>query len=99
MTDGVFGLTNPWIDGVIRLLMIVGLMTIVAMGLIYIERKVLGRFTVDDTVKFFTQAGVDLKREDTGKLFPVTDSARTVLDALLREATGGGAELMHPARV
>jgi len=62
-------------------------------------RKVLGRFTVDDTVKFFTQAGVDLKREDTGKLFPVTDSARTVLDALLREATGGGAELMHPARV
>ena len=43
MTEGLFGL-NPWFDGLIRLLMIVGLMTIVAMGLIYIERKVLGRF-------------------------------------------------------
>ena len=27
-----------------------------------------------------------LKREDTGKLFPTTDRARTVLDALLRAA-------------
>ena len=44
MTDGIFGLANPWLDGLIRLLLIVGLMTIVAMGLIYIERKVLGRF-------------------------------------------------------
>ena len=43
MPTGLFGL-NPWLDGVIRLLVIVGLMTVVAMGLIYIERKVLGRF-------------------------------------------------------
>ena len=62
-------------------------------------RKVLARFTVDDTVSFFKAAGVELKREDTGKLFPVTDSARTVLDALVREATGCGATLLHPARV
>ncbi len=62
-------------------------------------RKVLARFTVDETVAFFKTAGVELKREDTGKLFPVTDSARTVLDALVREATGCGATLMHPARV
>jgi len=62
-------------------------------------RKVLARFTVDDTVAFFKAAGVELKREDTGKLFPVTDSARTVLDALVREATHSGATLMHPARV
>jgi predicted Rossmann fold flavoprotein len=62
-------------------------------------RKVLARFTADDTVAFFKAAGVELKREDTGKLFPVTDSARTVLDALVREATRTGAELVHPARV
>ena len=43
MTEGLFGL-NPWLDGLIRLQLIVGLMTVVAMGLIYIERKVLGRF-------------------------------------------------------
>jgi len=62
-------------------------------------RKVLGRFTADDTVEFFRACGVELKREETGKLFPVTDSARTVLDALVRSATDAGAVLVHPARV
>jgi predicted Rossmann fold flavoprotein len=62
-------------------------------------RKVLGRFTVDDTVQFFRACGVEFKREDTGKLFPTTDSARTVLDALVAAATRAGATLEHPARV
>ena len=62
-------------------------------------RKVLRRFTVDDTVTFFREAGVEFKREDTGKLFPVTDSARTILDALVHEAEAAGALLVHPARI
>lgn len=62
-------------------------------------RKVLRRFTVDDTVTFFRAAGVELKREDTGKLFPVTDSSRTILDALVQQAEAAGAVLVHPARV
>jgi predicted Rossmann fold flavoprotein len=62
-------------------------------------RKVLRRFTVADTIGFFTAAGVELKTEDTGKLFPTSDSARTVLDALVREATRAGVRLIHPARV
>ena len=62
-------------------------------------RKVLRRFTVADTIAFFEAAGVDLKTEDTGKLFPTSDSARTVLDALVREATQSGTRLVHPARV
>jgi predicted Rossmann fold flavoprotein len=62
-------------------------------------RKVLKRFSVDDTVQFFRESGVEMKREDTGKLFPVTDSARTVLDVLIREARAAGAALVHPARV
>jgi len=61
-------------------------------------RKVLGRFTVADTVAFFGAAGVEFKTEETGKLFPVSDSARTVLEALLREAGRAGAVLVHPAR-
>ena len=40
--------------------------------------------TCRETVAFFASCGVTLKREETGKLFPVTDRARTVLDALLR---------------
>jgi predicted Rossmann fold flavoprotein len=62
-------------------------------------RKVLRRFTVADTIAFFEAAGVTLKTEDTGKLFPMSDSARTVLDALVREAMQAGTRLLHPARV
>jgi predicted Rossmann fold flavoprotein len=62
-------------------------------------RKVLLRFGVADTVAFFRELGVELKREETGKLFPVTDDARTVLDALLRAAREAAVELRHPWRV
>jgi predicted Rossmann fold flavoprotein len=62
-------------------------------------RKVLRRFGVDDTVRFFAERGVALKREETGKLFPVTDRSRTVLDALLGACLDAGAVLRHPWRV
>lgn len=62
-------------------------------------RKVLKRFTVADTTRFFADLGVTLKREDTGKLFPTTDKARTVLDALLDAASAAGVALVHPWRV
>ena len=62
-------------------------------------RQVLRRFGADETVHFFDQLGVELKREETGKLFPVTDSARTVLHALLHAVSDAGASVVHPARV
>lgn len=62
-------------------------------------RRVLSRFTVERCVAFFDELGVELKREDTGKLFPVTDDAHTVLDALLGAARASGVELRHPDRV
>jgi predicted Rossmann fold flavoprotein len=62
-------------------------------------RKVLRRFDVPATVAFFRELGVALKREETGKLFPTTDRARTVLDALLGAVRGAGAALQHPWRV
>lgn len=62
-------------------------------------RKVLRRFDVPATVAFFREHGVALKREETGKLFPVTDRARTVLDALLEAAHIAGVEIVHPWRV
>ncbi len=62
-------------------------------------RKVLRRFDADRTVEFFGELGVELKREDTGKLFPVTDEARTVLGALLGAARAAGVSLVHPDRV
>lgn len=62
-------------------------------------KKVLRRFDVTPTVAFFNELGVKLKREETGKLFPVTDDAHTVLDALLRAAADAQVTLRHPARV
>jgi len=62
-------------------------------------RAVLRRFSVTDTIDFFLAQGVELKREETGKLFPTTDRARTVLDALLSAASDAGVELRHPWRV
>ena len=49
-----------------------------------VVRNILAAFDEQATVRWFNSLGVELKREATGKLFPVTDSARTVLAALLR---------------
>lgn len=62
-------------------------------------RRVLARFGVEPTIDFFRALGVELKREHTGKLFPTTDDAHTVLNALLTEARRVGVELRYPARV
>ena len=62
-------------------------------------RNVLRRFDVPQTIDFFQGLGVELKREETGKLFPSTDDAHTVRDALLREAHRTGVEIRHPWRV
>jgi hypothetical protein len=48
-------------------------------------KHVLRALSVGKTVEFFEQIGVELKEEPLGKMFPVTNRARTVLDALLRE--------------
>ncbi len=62
-------------------------------------RKVLRRFQVPDTVAFFRELGIALKREETDKLFPTTDSARSVLQALMRAAEQAGVKIQHPRRV
>lgn len=45
-------------------------------------RNVLAAFDAQATVEWMRRVGVELKVEATGKLFPVTDKAKTVLDAL-----------------
>ena len=61
--------------------------------------KVLRRFDVPETTEFFREQGVELKREETGKLFPTSDNARDVLNALLRAAREAGVSIQHPRRV
>ncbi|MBA2116414.1 hypothetical protein HOV93_36030 [Planctomycetes bacterium FF15] len=62
-------------------------------------KKVLNRFTQPQTIEFFAELGVRLKREPTGKLFPTTDKARTVLDAMLAEVDRLGIEICLNHRV
>ena len=45
----------------------------------------LNQFDQDDIIDFFQSRGVTLKEEDHGRMFPVTNSARTILDTLLAE--------------
>jgi predicted Rossmann fold flavoprotein len=51
------------------------------------------RFSADDTVAWFEARGVRLKREEDGRIFPVTDSSDTVIDCLIQEAKAAGVRL------
>jgi predicted Rossmann fold flavoprotein len=64
-----------------------------------VVRRILRGFPVHETIDFFREIGVMLHEEADGKLFPDTNRARTVLDALLREAARCGAALATAQRV
>ena len=51
------------------------------------------RFSAADTVAWFEAQGVQLKREEDGRMFPVTDSSETIIDCLLTEAKAAGVRL------
>jgi hypothetical protein len=62
-------------------------------------RRILRTLPVADTVAFFRAIGIPLHEEADGKLFPDSNRARDVLDALLRETTSLGAVLATGQRV
>ncbi len=64
-----------------------------------IVRNVLAAFDENATIAWFESVGVILKREPTGKLFPITDSARTVLNALVGRCGTLGVKLWTDHRV
>jgi predicted Rossmann fold flavoprotein len=64
-----------------------------------IIRRVLRALPVDATVRFFESAGVTLHEERDGKLFPDSNRARDVLDALLNQAACHGVEQLWSHRV
>jgi predicted Rossmann fold flavoprotein len=64
-----------------------------------VVRNILAAFDAAATVRWFQSLGVELKREPTGKLFPVADSARAVLGALLRRCEALNIVLQTDSRV
>jgi predicted Rossmann fold flavoprotein len=51
------------------------------------------RFSAEDTIAWFEARGVRLKREDDGRIFPVTDSSGTIIECLIDEANAVGVRL------
>lgn len=64
-----------------------------------IIRRVIRGFPVADTIRFFQGIGVGLHEEADGKLFPDSQRARDVLNALLNETGRAGATLTADTRV
>jgi predicted Rossmann fold flavoprotein len=62
-------------------------------------RRVLRAFPAPRAVEFFEGLGVSLHEEEDGKLFPDTNRARTVLDALLADMRRLGIDLRTSHRV
>ena len=65
----------------------------------HIIKNVLAAFPVEHTISWFASLGIDLKREETGKLFPITDKATTVLNALVTRCLALGIRILPEHRV
>lgn len=53
----------------------------------------LNQFDQEDIIDFFESRGVELKEEDHGRMFPITDKSQTILDTLLKELENYGVEI------
>jgi flavoprotein, HI0933 family len=60
-------------------------------------RELLGafhRFQPRDTIAWFAERGVELKTEEDGRMFPVTDDSATIVECLMRAAEAAGVKLV-----
>ena len=52
------------------------------------EKELLGpfhQFMTGDTIAWFDERGIELKTEEDGRMFPITDSSETIIDCFLAE--------------
>ena len=62
-------------------------------------RNILSAWTAAQTLSFFKAIGVEMVLEETGKFFPSTHSAQTVLNALMRTVQAAGVNFEAPRKV
>jgi len=62
-------------------------------------RKAFHRWFTTDTIDWFRERGVELKTEEDGRMFPVTDSSQTIIDCLMGELNRFGVEVRMHAEV
>ncbi len=49
-------------------------------------RGAFSRFSTTQTIEWFSERGVELKKEEDGRMFPFSNSSETIVDCLLSEA-------------
>lgn len=62
------------------------------------EKELLGpfhSFMTGDTMSWFEERGVELKIEDDGRMFPVSNSSQTIIDCFLNEAEKHKVEVLY----
>lgn len=62
------------------------------------EKELLGpfhQFMTGDTIEWFEKHGVELKIEEDGRMFPVSDSSQTIIDCFLKEAKKHSVEILY----
>ncbi len=62
------------------------------------EKELLGpfhQFMTGDTIEWFEKRGVELKIEDDGRMFPVSNSSQTIIDCFLNEAEKHRVEVLY----
>jgi len=57
-------------------------------------RKSFGHFFTTDTVTWFEERGVNLKTEEDGRMFPVTNTSLTIIECLIKEANRYKVEIL-----
>lgn len=57
------------------------------------------RFNTNHAIDWFESRGVELKKEEDGRMFPVSDSSQTIIDCLLKEAKSNGVKIKTQCQV
>lgn len=61
------------------------------------EKELLGpfhSFMTGDTIAWFSKRGIELKIEEDGRMFPITDSSQTIIDCFISETERLGIEIL-----
>jgi len=62
-------------------------------------KKIFRHFFTTDTIVWFKERGVELKTENDGRMFPVTNSSQTIIDCLMKETNKYGVNILMNAEV
>lgn len=62
-------------------------------------KKAFHQFFTTDTIDWFEERGVELKTEGDGRMFPITDLSKTIVDCLLEDVHKYGVKIILSAEV